>query len=97
MANKNQKSKTAIDTVSDIATSTGVLLMTAATTLGLVDVPAHPDRRAIVPNQPIFSFANATAEQEAQGNQLRREREETGPHYISYNISQRTPGRTGKI
>lgn len=89
--------KTASVALSQIATSTGVLLMTAATTLGLVDVPAHPDKRAIVPNQPAFSFANDTAQQEAEGNQLRREREETGPHYVSYGISQRTPSRTGKI
>jgi hypothetical protein len=97
MANKNQKAKTAADTLTEIATNTGVLLMTAATTLGLLEVPAQPDKRVIMPNQPVFSFANVTAEHEAQGNQLRREREETGPHYISYNISQRTPGRTGKI
>jgi hypothetical protein len=96
MATKTKKQDSAADAISQIATNTGVLLMTAATTLGLVDVPNLPDKRAIVPIRPLFSFENATAEQE-QGIQLRREREETGPHYISYGISQRTPGRTGKI
>jgi hypothetical protein len=96
MVNKTKINKTAA-AITDVAANTGILLMTAAVTLGMVEVPEHPDKRAIVPVRPAFAFANATAEREAQGNQLRRERDEVHPHYVGYSVNQRTPGRTGKI
>lgn len=71
----------------------GLVLMTAAATIGMVELPEHPNK-VIVPNQPVFAVATDTNE---RGSTLRREREETAPHYISYNTSQRTPGRTGRV
>jgi hypothetical protein len=90
------KNETVIDKINDTAMQAGVVLMTAAVTLGLVDVPQtnKPDKRVVLPaNKPAFAFAGENEEL----NPIRREREETGPHYVSYAVNQRTPGRTGKI
>jgi hypothetical protein len=92
---KNKNNKT-VDAISDIATSTGVLLMTAATTLGLIDMPNQPDKRVVLNVKPVFAEVGEIGQPELPGSQLRREREETGPHYISYSVAQRTPGRSGK-
>ncbi|HMH31083.1 MAG TPA: hypothetical protein VK534_01250 [Methylomirabilota bacterium] len=92
MANKT-KSKT--DTLNDVATTLGVLLMTAATTLGMIDLPEQPDKRVVLPNQPAFAVAAAPTNGEA-GNSLRRERDEVHPQHISYGVNQRTPSRTGR-
>ena len=93
MSNKT-KTKTNLDKASDFAQQAGLLLMTAAATIGMVELPHHPDKRnIIVPNRPAFAVAPQSGE---QGSTLRREREETAPHYVSYNVSQRTPGRTGR-
>lgn len=73
----------------------GLVLMTAAATIGMVELPEHPNK-VVVPNQPVFAVASDTYNNE-RDNPLRREREETAPHYISYNTSQRTPGRTGRV
>jgi hypothetical protein len=96
MAKKTKINKTAA-ALTDTAANLGLVLMTAATTLGMVDVPQHPDKRVVLPTRPSFAFAGQNAESELQSSTLRREREETGPHYISYNVAQRTPGRTGKV
>ena len=95
MANKTKTNKTA-DVITDAAANLGIVLMTAATTLGMVDVPVHQDKRVVLPARARFAFATES-ENGLQGNQLRREREEAGPHYVSYSVYQRTPGRTGKI
>lgn len=95
MANKT-KNKATLNQVTDAAKQGGIVLMAAAATLGLVEVPHDPDKRAIVPNQPTLAtapdFSHPTGTDE-----LRREREETHSHSHSYSVSQRTPGRTGKI
>lgn len=68
----------------------GFTLMTIAALAGLIEVHDRPLRTAVV--SPVFAFAI-----EGSGsNPLRREREEVGPHYVSYSAVQRTPGRTGK-
>ena len=96
MAHKTKINKTA-DVIKEAATNAGILLMTAAVTTGLMEMPNHPDRRVVVPNQPAVAMASQPTDQPGQGSQLRREREEVGPHYVSYSVTQRTPGRTGKI
>lgn len=71
-------------------------MMTAAVTLGLVELPQDEEkRRAVVPARPVFDFAGANDQQGS--DPLRREREESGPHYISYGATQRSPGRTGRF
>jgi hypothetical protein len=76
-----------------LLTSLSIAVMTFAVMLGLVNDPTSIDRRSIVPVQMNLSSALSGV----QGNNpLRREREESAPHYISYSESQRTPGRSGK-
>lgn len=71
--------------------------MTLAATVGMVEVPEqHNQKVAIMPVQPTLAFATPGAENQ-EPNPVRREREETGPHYISYGVNQRTPGRTGRF
>jgi hypothetical protein len=96
MSTKTKKTKTPTETLVDLTQQAGLLLMTAAVTIGMVELPEHANNKIIVPNQPSFAFANNNSGEANPNNPLRREREEAGPHYISYNIAQRTPGRTGK-
>jgi len=73
----------------------GILLMSAATTVGMLEMPDHGRSRlpVIMSSRPVFAFANQNVN---ENNPLRRERDETAPHYISYSVSQRTPARSGK-
>ena len=87
--------KPIVGKLTDIAQQAGIILMTAAVTLGMLEMPEH-SKRVIVPNQPAPEFAENGNETNPDSSALRREREETGPHYVSYNVTQRTPGRTGK-
>jgi hypothetical protein len=93
---KNTNTQNALNQIQDAATNAGLLLMTAAATVGMMEIPEHPNKIAIT-NVPVFSLPSAAVEQGAQANRLRTEREETGPHYISYSVAQRTPGRSGKV
>lgn len=68
--------------------------MTAAVTIGTLDVPEQ-DKRVVVPTQPKLAFAGEE-NNDSLNNPLRREREEAGPHYVSYSETQRTPSRAGK-
>jgi len=97
MATKTKNNQPNLDTLSLAAKQAVVVLMTVAATFGMIDLPAQPDKRAIMPLQPAFGWVGETANREVQPTQLRREREETGPHYVSYSVTQRTPSRTGKI
>ncbi len=83
-----------------VARNTGLILMTLAATLGMVELPEHPNSKIVLNVQPVFAFATEnTAENTAieSKSSQRREREEAGPHYVSYSAAQRTPGRTGRI
>lgn len=71
----------------------GLVLMSTAAIAGLVELPEDTRSRAVVPSQPAFAFANEMAGDHQ--NPLRREKEEAGPHYVSYSAAMRTPGRTG--
>jgi hypothetical protein len=83
-----------IDQLGKVAGQAGLILMTAAVTFGMLELPEHGNSRIVLPNQPALALAGENTD---NNNPLRREREETAPHYISYTVAQRTPGRTGRI
>jgi hypothetical protein len=87
------KTPTTTDKLYQAAQQTGLLLMTAAVTLGMLELPEHPNAKVILPSQPAFAMAN---ENEQLNNPIRREKEESAPHYISYSVVQRTPARSGR-
>lgn len=90
--------KTATDYMTDVALQGGIVLMTAAATLGLVELPHDPDKRAIVPtNHPAFAVAQDAAHNQGGGPEIRRERDEVHPHSQGYGVNHRTPSRTRDI
>lgn len=92
MSNKTKTNAT-LDKVTEVASQAGLVLMTAAVTLGMLEMPDHPNSKIIMPNQPSFVLAG---ENEEANNAIRREREDTVPHYISYSEVQRTAARSGR-
>lgn len=94
MSQKTKIIDTATDKLTDIAQQAGLLLMTAATVIGMVELPDKTGTKLVLPMQPVFS--SVTDNNNEANNPLRREREEAGPHYISYAVTQRTPGRSSK-
>jgi hypothetical protein len=76
-----------------IAASLGLVLMSAAALTGIFEFQDHHRNRVVLPMRPVFAFAGQSI---PGNNPLRREREEAGPHYISYSVTQRTPSRTGR-
>ena len=97
MSNKTKNNQTAADKLTEAAKQGGIMLMAAAATLGMIELPDHTNGRAVVvPNQPAFAMATHNIQDQGQTNQILRERYEAAPHYISYNVSQRTPSRSGK-
>lgn len=94
MSQKIKNVKTATEQLTQLSQQAGIVLMTAAVTLGMVEMPEHSSK-VVIPNQPSFAVASSGGEHHP-GNDMRREREEAGPHYTSYNVAQRTPSRTGK-
>lgn len=96
---KKQKTNKVYANVSHAANAAGVLMMTAAATIGMIEIPNHPNKVAIT-NQPVLEAAQPGHVGENFMNelgQIRREREETHPHAISFSVAQRTPGRTGRF
>lgn len=93
MANKTKKIDNIQSTITEGVQALGMAVMLTAATAGLVELPERDKKAIIIPNKPVFEFATENNE---PGNALRREREETAPHHISYSETQRTPGRTGK-
>ncbi len=87
------KTKTTTDQLSSLAQQGGLLLMTAAITLGMLELPEHPNSKIVLPSQPAFAMAN---ENEEMNNPIRREKEESAPHYMSYSVAQRTQSRSGR-
>jgi hypothetical protein len=80
-------------TTTTVAQAAGLVLMAAATTLGLVETNDHLVTKAALTSSPVYIFAGENEDV----NPIRRERtEETGPHYVNLSVTQRTPGRTGK-
>lgn len=68
----------------------GLALMTIAALAGLVEMPERPFKAA------LLAPAYAINSQSRDMNPVRLERQEAGPHYVSYSATQRTPGRTGR-
>jgi len=82
------------DMVSDAVQRAGLVAMSAALTLCLLEMPDDA-KRAILPMRTVPVWANA-GQQGSDTNPIRREREETAPHFISYSEVQRTPTRSGR-
>jgi hypothetical protein len=96
MSIKNKNPKSTADQLNTAAMQAGLLLMTVATTLGMVELPDRTNR-IIVPNQPAFAMVTSSHFGEPPTTPIRSEREETAPHYITYSTVQRTPSRTGRL
>ncbi len=97
MSNKTKSPQTATDKLTEAAKQGGIILMAAAATLGMLELPDHtPARAVVVPNQPAFAMAARDINGQNQTTQILRERYEAAPHYVSYSESQRTPSRSGK-
>jgi hypothetical protein len=92
MSIKN-KEQSITQKLASLGTQASVLLMAAATTVGVMDMQDHQRIKVVVPNQPTFAYETENTE---TNNAVQREREESAPHYISYNTAQRTPSRHGK-
>jgi hypothetical protein len=82
---KNQNSGS--DFFAEIAEKAGMIVMTAAAISGFFELPSHSLIRVALPGQASLSFANLDDE---LNTPVRREKEEAGPHYVSYSVSQRT-------
>lgn len=79
------------------AQKVGLSLMTFAALTGLVELAVdHAQLRPVAILQPAFAGASESGSN-GYDNPVRREREETGPHYTSYGVAQRTPARTGRV
>jgi len=87
--------KTTTETIQSTAQNLGMALMAVAATAGIFELPEHPNSKVVVPNQPAFAFAGELGNLKKE-EPIRREKEDTAPHYVSYSVAQRTPGRTGK-
>ncbi|MGC1176950.1 MAG: hypothetical protein WA843_02670, partial [Candidatus Saccharimonadales bacterium] len=69
MSYKTKKhQKTTSQKITDIAAQAGTVLMTAAVTLGMLELPDHQNVRIVVPTQASLVVATENAE---QGSQLR--------------------------
>jgi hypothetical protein len=67
--------------------------MAGAATLGMLELPDHPNRVALT-LQPVYTSINESPE---LNNPLRREREEeTAAHFLSYGVVQRSHATAGK-
>lgn len=80
--------------LTEAAQRIGLAAMSAALVLSVVELPDDA-KRVILPNRPSPVWANAGGEN-SENNPIRREREETAPHFISYSVVQRTPSRSGR-
>ena len=93
MTTKTKIETNIFDDAADKAMQIGVGIMSVAALAGLVDLHSYHDRKnAIMPMHPVYAFAGQNNEDSS--NTLRRERDEAGPHYVSYSAYQRTPGRS---
>lgn len=88
------KNKNHNNTASKLAVAAqrlGLVAMGTAMVLSVLDL-SDEAKRVVMPNQPVLVAAN----ENTGNNQMRREREETAPHFISYSEVQRTPSRSGR-
>jgi hypothetical protein len=92
-----QKQISTIDKLQNSAKIGGLALMAIGAGLLAVELPhagQHEEKHAngLVPQMAVVNYNDAFN----GGNKERREREETGPHYVSYGNAQRTPAHTGQ-
>lgn len=92
MSTKTKTVQSTFDQLTDVAQHVGLVLMTAAATISMLELPDRMTK-IVIPSQPALALAGERSE---SPNTLRREKEEVDQHYISYSVAQRTPGRTGK-
>jgi hypothetical protein len=85
MSIKTKKSKSSVEQLTTLGKQAGFLIMTAAATLGMMELPNHTNGRIVVPNQPVFAFAGQNQE---PTNPMQRERqeEEVSSQFISYSV-----------
>jgi len=93
MSQNKNVATTVNDRLTQAAGQAGLLLMTAATITGMMELPNHANNRVVLPGQPVFV---AATENDELNNPVRREREESAPHFISYAVTQRTSSRAAK-
>lgn len=84
--------KVSTEAITETAQRVGFFIMAATMTLSMLDSP-NEAKRIVLPNQPALGWIGQS---ENGSNQIRREREETAPHFISYSVVQRTPARSGR-
>ncbi|HSX46234.1 MAG TPA: hypothetical protein VLG27_04525 [Candidatus Saccharimonadia bacterium] len=94
MSTKTKKPSTP-EKIEQAAGRVGIVLLAGAATLGLLDMPNQPEKRVVLPSRPVFAFAENNFESE-NVNPIRREKEDTETHYVSYSVVQRTAPRSGK-
>ncbi|HWB39019.1 MAG TPA: hypothetical protein VG604_02140 [Candidatus Saccharimonadales bacterium] len=98
MVTKTKITKSTLNQLISNAQQVGLVAMTAAATLGMLELPDHTANKIVVASQPAFALAGENANlNEEFNNPIRREKEEVEEHYISYSVAQRTPGRHGKV
>lgn len=97
MARKN-KTNQITDQLTSVAAQTGIVLMAAAATLGVVEVThPHEEKRAVLPAQPAYATVNTIEHAEhGSDNVMRREKEEVHPHQYGFSIAQRSAARAGR-
>ncbi len=86
---KNHKSTGRL--LTETAQRVGLVTMGAAMVLSIMDL-SDEAKRVVLPNQPVLVAVG----ENSGSNQIRREREEVAPHFISYSEVQRTPSRSGR-
>jgi hypothetical protein len=82
-----------IDALGAVVQRAGLVAMSAAMTLSLLELQ-DDTKKVVMPTQPVPIWSEAG--QNNDNNPIRREREETAPHFISYSEVQRTPSRSGR-
>lgn len=96
MSINNKNSQTTLDRAAIVAQQAGLVLMSAAFTLGMIDIAEQIKGKVIVPTQSSFAV-EAVSPQGGHDEPIRRDREETHPHSASYSINQRTQARSGRM
>jgi hypothetical protein len=91
---KNKNTVSSTEKMRNLSAQLGIILMSAAATIGMLEMPDHSKAQILVPARAVFAYANENSNDPA--NSIRRERDEEAPHYLSYSETQRTPSRSGK-
>jgi hypothetical protein len=73
----------------------GVVMLSLASTYGMLDLPQHARAQILSTSRPAFAYANSN-DNSGKNNPIQKTREETEQNYVSYSVSQRTPGRSSK-